>query len=106
MWTGISTACDQTLPAKTYRKRKVAVRIVARLYECLFLLFLVYFQCKLPVYNLRRKLPLALFARYQITYISDPFSYRIGVVFIRLCMNPIRSAPTIRYNSAPHQQVV
>ena len=25
---------------------------------------------------------------------------------IRLCMNPIRSAPTILYNSAPHQQVV
>ena len=42
---------------------------------------------------------------YRITYVSDPFSYRIGVVFIRLCMNPIRSAPTTRYNFAPHQQV-
>ena len=44
----------------------------------------------------------ALFTRYRITYVSDPFSYRIGIVFIRLYMNPIRSAPTIRYNSAPH----
>ena len=48
----------------------------------------------------------ALFTRYRITYVSDPFSYRIGVLFIRLCMNPISSAPTIRYKSAPHQQVV
>ena len=27
-------------------------------------------------------------------------------MFKRFCMNPIRSAPTIWYNSAPHQQVV
>ena len=40
----------------------------------------------------------ALFTRYRITCILDPFSYRIEVVFIRLCMNPIRSAPTIPYN--------
>ena len=48
----------------------------------------------------------ALFTRYRITYVSDPFSYRIGVLFIRLWMNPIRSAPTVRYNSSPHEQVV
>ena len=47
-----------------------------------------------------------LFTRYRITYVSDPFSYRIGVLFVRPCMNPTRSAPTMRYNSAPHQQVV
>ena len=34
-----------------------------------------------------------------------PFHIRLGL-FIRLCMNPIHSASTIRYNSAPHQQVV
>ena len=45
----------------------------------------------------------SLFTRYRITYASDTFSFRIRAVFIRLCMNPIRSAPTIRYNSAPHQ---
>ena len=52
----------------------------------------------------------ALFTQYRITYVSDPFLYRIGVFFIRLCMNLIallqHSVPTIRYNSAPHQQVV
>ena len=47
----------------------------------------------------------ALFTRYRITYVSDPFSYQIGVLFIRLCMNPIRSAP-MDYNAAPHQQVI
>ena len=46
----------------------------------------------------------ALFTRDQITYVSDPFSYQIGVVFIGLCMNPIRSTPTIWYNCTPHQQ--
>ena len=38
---------------------------------------------------------------YYIPFISD-----WGFVCVALCMNPIRSAPTIRYNSAPHQQVV
>ena len=38
----------------------------------------------------------ALFTRYRITYVSDPFSHRTGVLFIRLCMSPIRSAPSIR----------
>ena len=47
----------------------------------------------------------ALFTRYWITYVSDPVSYQIGVLFIRLCMNPIRSAATIRYNPASYQQV-
>ena len=43
-----------------------------------------------------------------------PDHLRIGYLFISywpvcvflLCMNPIRSAPTMRYNSASHQQVV
>ena len=47
-----------------------------------------------------------LFTLYWIAQVSDPFLYLIGVVFIRLCTNPIRSAPTIRYDSPPHQQVV
>ena len=46
-----------------------------------------------------------LFTRYQITCLSGYFLYWIRVVFILLCLNPIRSATTIRYNSAPHQQV-
>ena len=33
-----------------------------------------------------------------------PIPFLIGRAFF--CMNPIGSAPTIRYNAAPHQQVV
>ena len=60
-----------------------------------------------PVGNWNSTVPYeALFTRYRITYVSYPFSYRIGVVFIRVCVNLIRSAPTIRYNPVPHQQMV
>ena len=47
-----------------------------------------------------------LFTRYPINYVSDPFSSRTGLLFTRLNVNPIRSSPTIRYNSALSQQVV
>ena len=51
------------------------------------------------------KVIIALSTLRWITYVSDPFSYRIGVVFILPCTNPIRFATTVHYNSAPHQQV-
>ena len=45
--------------------------------------------------NLTEFHPKAPFTRYRITYISDPFSCQIRLLFTRLCMNPIISAPLV-----------
>ena len=45
----------------------------------------------------------------RIIYVLDPFACRIFPLFTQLRMNgknPIRSTPTIRYRTAPPQQVV